>query len=68
MKLLIAKADALAMLSEGWCPICGTEFRDDRYKGHSGLHCVMGYPYEHVQREVAEWPEGGNYVQREDPA
>jgi hypothetical protein len=44
------KADALAQLSEGWCAICHTPFRDR--EGYSEPRCQQGFTPEQVRCDI----------------
>ena len=49
------KEDALAQLSEGWCPVCNTQFSSRGNKGQ--LLCESMVSYERVRAEVLELPD-----------
>ena len=56
----ISKAEALAQLSEGWCPICHTPFKtrtveDER---NQDQRCESGYRYRRVLREIQLLADG----------
>lgn len=55
-------AEAEAMLSEGWCPICGTKFRPSDDGGEP--RCGSAMRLDTVRREVAACRDLGRLLPR----
>jgi len=43
--------EALNLITEGWCPICKTQFKNKRPRCGDRLYCDKGYTAEQAKRE-----------------
>jgi hypothetical protein len=61
-------ANDRAMLSEGWCPICGSKFETNKWYADDIPRCKMAYTVEQVRAEIEYCAKLGSPRLCADPA